>query len=682
MNDTPRVRLVPEAGGLAEESVIWKQPLAASDEPMEKADGTRAGAPVRPEGLPLQEAAYAAGQTVAQAVYLSGLFRPPALCSGLARCGRCRMRFIPPPGVPLPEPSGADTRAFTARELDAGMRLACRHVPVPGLVLELPPDALPFAGQFSSAPCADQSNSASFTGQYNSAAFADQSGSAPCYEQSGSAPRTGQHDAAPPAPSPSPATTAKGAPARLLLAVDLGTTSLQWRLSAHGNDARHVDVLWEGRAVNPQMGAGSDVISRIAAALRPGGRERLRDLTLAALQEIVAESGRIAARRPSVTGIASIADIASIAGVTSVADVPAFVCLAANPAMTAITLGLDVTGLAAAPLSLPYAGGGFASLPDLPPVWIPPQLSPFVGGDVSAGYASLALNPDAPPPDYPFLLADMGTNGEFLLALSPDEALAASVALGPALEGIGLAHGSDARPGAVIDAAPTPSGLALTLLPAPFGESGTDCGTNRSNGSGNTWKNRAAPVDLSASPHAPGPLPVAGITGAGYLALLDALRRCGGMDRHGHFASGNRFVTLERDTASGQDRVILPGGLALYASDVEEALKVKAAFSLGVSRLLDSAGLATTSLCRVYLAGALGFHAKTSALANLGFFPPGMEGRITAIGNSSLAGAALLAASKDARDALPRWSASVSALDLAADPVFAAGFASHMRFAW
>ncbi|MDL2209816.1 hypothetical protein LJC26_03315, partial [Desulfovibrio sp. OttesenSCG-928-O18] len=34
------------------------------------------------------------GATLAETIYLSGLFAPPALCSGLGRCGLCRVRFI------------------------------------------------------------------------------------------------------------------------------------------------------------------------------------------------------------------------------------------------------------------------------------------------------------------------------------------------------------------------------------------------------------------------------------------------------------------------------------------------------------------------------------------------------------------------------------------------------------
>ena len=41
-----------------------------------------------------------AGQTLAQTIWLSGELSPPALCSGLGRCGACRVRFLE--GTPEP----------------------------------------------------------------------------------------------------------------------------------------------------------------------------------------------------------------------------------------------------------------------------------------------------------------------------------------------------------------------------------------------------------------------------------------------------------------------------------------------------------------------------------------------------------------------------------------------------
>lgn len=525
------------------------------------------------------------GQTAAQAVYLSGCFSPPPLCSGLAHCKRCRMRFVPGPDgtPPVPPPCDADLRSFTPEELDRGMRLGCRHPAVPGLQAELPDDIVPL-------------------------------------EENRTAP-------------PVPQTEKKAEP--LLLAVDLGTTSLHWRLlrdAPRPPDTGETGALPDGPAldggvlVNPQMGAGSDVLSRVGAARTPEGLRLLQQLTLSTLRTLLRRAER---RYGPVSAV----------------------CLAGNTAMTCITLGIDPAGLAAAPYSLPYSGGRWETPEGFPPIWFPPQFSPFVGGDIAAGCASLLFDETAPPPAYPFLLADMGTNGEFLLAIAPDKFLCTSVALGPALEGIGTACGTEARPGAITSFSLTPKGLA---------------------------------AHSSLPPPAASAAPLPGISGTGYLSLLHTLLQCNALDRDGRFtpeACGplRRFFTPVKN-AFGEEVLELPHGMRLYASDVEELLKVKAAFSLGMARLLDHAGLAFRDLRRVFLAGALGRFADPAALENLGFFPAGAGARLAAVGNSSLDGAALLVRSQAARDALVRCAASMHPVSLADDPAFANGFASHMRF--
>jgi len=83
--------------------------------------------------------------------------------------------------------------------------------------------------------------------------------------------------------------------------------------------------------------------------------------------------------------------------------------------------------------------------------------------------------------------------------------------------------------------------------------------------------------------------------------------------------------------------------------DAPELLQVKAAFNLAFSRLLAEAGLGPDDVQTLYLAGALGEHVRPAALEELGFVPPGMQPRIRALGNTSLAGASLLVRSAQAR---------------------------------
>ena len=501
------------------------------------------------------------GKTLAQCVYLSGLFAPPALCSGMGRCGFCRIRFL----FKAPPVLDAEKLVLSHHDLDAGWRLACRHAPEEGAHILIP--ALPVA----------------------------------------SVPAT-----------PAPAAASKG---RFALAVDIGTTSIHWRVIALDGTGV-ASALPHGCMTNPQMGAGSDVVSRIAHAMGGEGA--------AVLQRLVTDA---------------------LAGVVSVCAAQGYVvemlCVAGNPAMTGIFLGHDVRSLAYAPYALPCSGNVTAIVPGLPPIYVPPQISPFVGGDVSAGYASLALNPALPGPEYPFLLADLGTNGECLLAISPTEALAASLPLGPALEGVNLAFGCLAGTGAVVEYVLTPNGFEPVVM-------------------GNTMPT--------------------GITAAGYLSLLRVLRASGLLDESGQFARRENLPLAGRiagEGGSGGERSIrLPGKMVLYASDVEELLKVKAAFSLTLSRLLGAAALAATDLSRMYFSGALGQHVPAEALTSLGFLPPGTGKRIVAAGNTSLAGAGLFLRNLNARDACARWAGTVTTLNLTSEAVFNDAFAEHMVFVW
>ena len=115
--------------------------FSASDHAFADRDGVAPAAPV-------VTIAARPGQSLSQAIWLSGQVRPLPLCGGLGRCGRCRVRFVrhAPPCLP------AEQDVFSAPLLEAGWRLACRRqVPDPemaaaggaaALDLELPPENL------------------------------------------------------------------------------------------------------------------------------------------------------------------------------------------------------------------------------------------------------------------------------------------------------------------------------------------------------------------------------------------------------------------------------------------------------------------------------------------------------------------------------------------------------------
>ncbi|MBO4300320.1 MAG: DUF4445 domain-containing protein [Desulfovibrio sp.] len=515
------------------------------------------------------------GQRLSQAIWLSGLVPPLPLCGGLGRCGRCRVRFTGIAPQPLPE----EKEALSPRELTEGWRLACHHNAhdgVEGITLELPPTSL-FPGRMTETMPQDLCQAEAFLPE-------------------------------------------------LTLAVDLGTTSVCWR-------ARHADtaaLLAQGSDLNPQAGAGADVISRLAVAQRPDGRRRLAQLVWNYLKNVIA--GLRHQGLGHVTGI----------------------CLAANTAMTDIFCDRDIRGLCAAPYKLSHHGDETVSLPGLPPVYIPPLPAPFVGGDASAGLFSL-LATGAPRP---LVLADLGTNGELALLTHEDQLWLTSVPLGPALEGIGPECGQLAGPGVITAFCLEPAGLQAIFHPYTDAKMATDMRTQAQ-----------------------------GISATGYLSLLAILLRTGVLDSDGHFVTtvsmplARRLIKLMHPgTGEHPPCLHLPHGLWLSAADVEDMLKVKAAFALALNVLLNQANCRATDVASFFLAGALGKHASSGDLVTLGLIPPAMEQHLHIIGNASLDGADLLIQNIDKRDLLTRLCARAHVLSLVDDPHFHKNYLRQMRF--
>lgn len=363
----------------------------------------------------------------------------------------------------------------------------------------------------------------------------------------------------------------------LALGLDLGTTSICWTDGSSG----------PGSMLNPQAGLGSEIMSRMAFARKHGGREILRDLVRVAMARIFTRMG----------------------------STPERVCVAGNSAQTYLLLGMDTTGLSAAPYRLNYRGGDLREILPGVEAYIPPLIAPFVGADLSAGLAWLMLEEKPAPP---FILADLGTNGEFILVLDQDRVFATSIPMGPALEGAGLRLGSLAKPGAATGFSLTPNGLEPVTM-------------------GNKKWNKT-------------------ITGTGYLSLASTLMTTGAMDRSGRFSLraatplGKRIAA--KISTQGREPVMTLGpGAEVPASDFEEILKIKAAFNLALSTLLGASGLPVNQVEKLVLAGALGEHIKTGDLAGLGFIPQALENKTLPMGNTSLKGAFLLA--KD--DSAQRW---------------------------
>jgi len=278
---------------------------------------------------------------------------------------------------------------------------------------------------------------------------------------------------------------------------------------------------------------------------------------------------------------------------------------------------------------------------------------------------------------------DMGTNGEFALGLADGTYLAASAPLGPALEGVGLACGTLAEPGAAAGFALTPAGLEALRLPG-----GAESGTPGSPASTGQAVLIREDLCTAGGPRGQGKAPLEntpGITGTGYIALIARLLEIGVLDEAGRFQEGTtplaRRIAGRLQSVRGEVRLDLGGGLFLGARDVEEVQKVKAACDLAVSRLLAAAGLAPGDLAGIHLAGAMGSHAVPADLERLGFLPPGLARAARPAGNTSLAGASL-ALGPGGPALVEETAAQMRVLDLVSGTDFERDFVTRMRFAF
>lgn len=389
------------------------------------------------------------------------------------------------------------------------------------------------------------------------------------------------------------------------VAVDIGTTRIKWALE-HGGASGPECAMF-----NPQMAVGSEVMSRLRYALSSAqARSHLRESVLAVLRDLTRGSGASA------------------------------LAVSGNSTMISLLLDVPLEGLAFAPYCLPWAGGGIVVLdPSLPQAYVPPLLGPFIGADISAGLAFIASQ----APRYPYVLADLGTNGEFVLALDEGRYVACSVPMGPAIEGVGLCCGETAGDGVVSRVELGPGGLR--------------------------WRRGAT-----------------GISGTGYVSLLALLRRLGIVGQEGHFTSG-AMPLARREAARVREHPLgriffLEDGLFLAERDIEEFLKAKAGVSTGLKALVSLAGLTEGDVQTVYLAGALGEHAVADELAALGFMPEIWRDRVRVAGNTSLAGTLLALRDSAVRDWLDQLPGRVRIESLVERGDFGAAFMRAMRFAW
>ncbi|MDR1068746.1 MAG: ASKHA domain-containing protein [Clostridiales Family XIII bacterium] len=306
------------------------------------------------------------------------------------------------------------------------------------------------------------------------------------------------------------------------------------------------------------------------------------------------------------------------------------IVVAGNTTMSYLLLGLPCRSLGFAPFKPAYPAGGYyeagslfgAEFSDVKCL-VMPYLSAFVGGDITAGLLSADHRDD-------YFIIDMGTNGE-LASLTDGRLLCSSTAAGPAFEGVNLSCGMGGTAGAV-------SRVWLDSGEIRFATIG-------------------------------GKTPV-GICGSGVLDIIACLIRAGAMRANGKLDESHPLVA--------DKRVVIAGQVVFTQKDVREFQLAKSAIRSGIEILLAETGGVVPNC--VLLAGGFGQHLDPESAFVTGLLPALLRGRVTAAGNTSLAGAIRVGFDPSLLERADDYRKISREINLATHPNFSDMFMNFMRF--
>ena len=402
---------------------------------------------------------------------------------------------------------------------------------------------------------------------------------------------------------------------RFAFAVDIGTTNVE--ISMVGLDSGK--SITQAFFMNPQRRYGYDIISRIAAA---------KDLSI----------------RVQMTNSIRLSIMDSIDTILKKTNIPHStverVTISGNTVMTYLFAGLDVAPLGVYPYKLEHADfeemtASQAGL-DLPKasIFLTPPVSAFIGGDITG--ALTLVNYMAVKEDVFF--ADIGTNGEMFLK-NGNNILAASCAMGPALEGMNISMGMTASEGAIAHAALH----ADTILIETIGGSEP-----------------------------------AGFAGTGIIDIIALLLKSGLIRKDGAF---NNTAALNFSNAGlSANGFAIGSNLVLNQNDIRNIQLAKAACLSGALIILREAALTPDEIGLLIVAGSLGANLNIANFKTLGFLPAFSKAKNLITGNTSLAAATRSCLDPTFRDEIKRLKSMVRVIEPASVPDFNEIFLKSSEF--
>lgn len=400
------------------------------------------------------------------------------------------------------------------------------------------------------------------------------------------------------------------------IAIDIGTTTIAFQLLEEGGA-----VVGTVTTINSQRKYGADVISRIQLSV-DGKKESLRECIGGDLQE----------------GITSLL----ISCERSLEDIGRVV-IACNTTMSHLLMGYPCDSLGLypfTPVNIDFIQGSIREIIGLESdaqVMILPGISTFVGGDIVSGLYACEFE----KAEEICLLVDLGTNGEMALG-NCEKLLVTSTAAGPAFEGGNLTWGMGSVAGAICSVElrkDLKQGSALTV-------------------NVKTIRDKK-------------PL---GICGTGVVESVAEMLKEQVIDEMGlldeeYFEDGFPLASTE----AGEK-------IVLTQKDIRELQLAKAAIRAGIETLLLRYGVSKEQISKVYLAGGFGYRLDVDKAMAIGMLPEEFAGRIHAVGNSALAGAAKFLCDGQGEAAMHRLVAVSNEIGLSMDKDFNDFYMEHMMF--
>ena len=402
------------------------------------------------------------------------------------------------------------------------------------------------------------------------------------------------------------------------LAVDLGSTKIAGylidldtgkRLASHG-------------IMNPQIGHGEDIITRINVAIRSAdGRSLMAELARKALmtlaQDLCAQVG---------------------AGPEEILEV----VIVGNTAMHHLLLGLPVRQLAGSPfvptvsgdlhvkardIGLNFASGAY--------VYFPPNIAGFVGADHVAALTASAEEWCQGT----VIVLDIGTNTEISL-IAEGKITSASCPSGPTFEGYHIRDGVRAAPGAIEKVCVTSDNVSYQTI------------------------DNAEPI---------------GICGSGILDAVSQLHSAGVLDRGGRMLEGSHAHVVNENGClefilTSQEKDCRRLNISITQKDVREVQLGKASIQAAIEILAEIRGISDKEIDRVIIAGAFGSYIDVSNAIAIGMLPSLPLNKFHQVGNAAGIGAKLYLLSSSKRKEVDDLLSRITYLELASTQEFSKAF--------